>query len=919
MNKKTIARRLICFLLVGVLLAILPANYVYAKKKNYEFGVKLTAGYNQKVLVGYGAPVSIAVENKNTSNFEGYIQIIVPNSGNNNILYEQEIALAAGEIKNVQFVIGVPVPTEFVNVRMTDKKGKVLWEELEKITISKNKLDIRVGVLTDDFTALAYMDRVHLLSDFNKATTLIEMNASTFPTDYYSLQMLDVILITDFSTDILTKEQIRALTLWLQKGGFLIIGTGSTANKTLSGLRGNILNETVTSTTTRRTTLGLAIEDYVYLNVLNSGASNYNGSTDSFYDNYYYYDYSDYFNSAYYSDSDGDGNNDYIFNYGGYYDANGDYYDAYNNLIDPSYIYLFEDDAFYVDVDGSYHYKYYDERYGYVTDTLEDILNEYGYSEYEIGLYGYYEYCNLLGFDPKWFLAEQNPSVSDEYALEEYFDQIFGDDYHEFLRHYAYLYLTYTYTGYDMRPDLSTSSEPATVDTYKKIDVDCTGIDETLKNQNDELLMADDDLAGDFPIAKIMESGEGKIALCAFDFTKNPVPKNEYSGEFVRNLIEKYIGQELLREADEYEKKVSNAYYYWGGPDYSEENLVRAAGSAPAPAVLIYGSAIAVYLIAMLVLYIVLLKKKKTWNLWVIYPCLAVGTAVIIFCFGFSTRVLRLNVNVITLMFPDEIITKEVDFVNVTLPRAREYTVDFTDEVEVDPNYSLDSGSFYASEIDYSSYTVRYRNEYDHFQSVISNKVALESQPFKAEAAYATQGGLEVSLLTDFSIGGADAKNIRVTNNYSTSLEDVIVQVYTDTDGYKDYYFKEIKAGETVVANSGDYIDDSKKNSSWYGTSYSNRYNNNITSHYRTHKSGDIIMGLALGNLYRGFNKTIKRASVLDYLEDEYAPDNDYVLVVAFPKSDIAANVIQNKNCRLSRTEAIVLYKAYTEIPVKHQ
>lgn len=921
MNKNIFAKRLLCFLLVGVLLAILPANYVYAKNKNYEFTVNLSAGYNQKILVGYGAPVSINVENNNTSNFEGFIQLIVPNTGNNNILYEEEIALGANEKKTVQMVVGIPVPMEFVNVRMTDKKHRVVWEELQKVVVSRNKNDIRIGVLSDDFTALSYMDRVHFLSDDTKSTSLIELSAADFPTDYYSLQMLDVILISDFSTDLLTKEQLRALSLWLSKGGFLIIGTGSTANKTLSGLKGNILNENVTSTVTRRTTLGLEDEDYAYLSAIYAYNSNNNYNVDDdFYDSYYYYNFYDYTDSSYYADYDKDGLNDYIYGYGGHFDEDGNFYDAYNNEIDPSNVYLFEDSAFYTDPDGSYHYKYYDERYGYVSETLEEVLDQYyGYDEEELFDVAFTEYCNLLGFDPKWYIAEQEPSLSDEDELDDYFEAYFGDDYREFLRHYAYLYLNYIYTGYDMRPDLKAAGGVLISDSYNKLDVDCAGLDETLSSQYDELLYADDDLTTDFPIAKIINSGEGAIALCAFDFTKNPIPKNAYSGEFVRNLIERYKGAELIQEADEYEKSATSSYFYTNSPKYNEKQLVKAAGSAPVPPVLIYALAILLYLIAILVLYLVMLKKKKTWNLWVIYPCLAVGVAVVIFCFGFSSRVLRLNINVITLMFPGEFMTNEVDYVNAVVPKSKEYTIDFSDEVEVDPNYTLESGSFYASDIDYSTYTVRYKTEYNHFQSILTNKVALESQPYKAEAAYVTQGGLEVSLLSDYTIGGKDANNIRVTNNYSTALEDVIVQVYTDTEGFKDYYFKEIKAGDSVVANTGDFIDDSQKPSYYSGYYYSSKYYNNVTKHYKSHKSVDVVLGFALGNLYRGFDKTMKRASVVEYCEDEYSPDSDHVFVLAFPKSDIGSEVIQTKKCRLSRTEAIIIFKDYTELPVKHQ
>ena len=377
--KKSIIKRIICILMLGALIAFIPARFAEAKT-TYDFEVSLDAGYGQKVLVGYGAPFEITVTNKNSNNFEGCMQLIIPGYSNNNILYEEEITLGAGETKTVQIVAGIPVPAEFVNVRMTNKKYKVLWSELQKINVSKTKNDIRVGVLSDDFSALGYMDRVHFLSDTTRYTSLVELSAADFPVNYAALDMLDVILISDFSTDLLTKEQMSALNLWVKKGGILVIGTGSTANKTLSGLYGNIINEKVTSTTSKNTTLGLATEDYSYLSLIGSVTNSYS-SYDGFYDGYYYYNIDDYTDPSNYWDLDGDGMNDYIFSYGGSYSDNGDYYDAYNNLVDPSNVYLFENNAFYSDSNGAYHYKYYDERYGYVSETLDELMNRYGFSE----------------------------------------------------------------------------------------------------------------------------------------------------------------------------------------------------------------------------------------------------------------------------------------------------------------------------------------------------------------------------------------------------------------------------------------------------------------------------------------------------------------------------------------------------------
>ena len=397
--------------LLGVILlaiiSLLPANKVFAKPQ-LDFNSAVSYGYNQPLLVGDSAPFTIKITNNNSSNFEGFLQVIVPGYSNNNTLYEEKITLGPNETKSVNMVIGIPVNTDFINIRMANKKGKVVWSELTKISCAHTKTDIRVGVLTDDFSALSYIDRTHFLSDDTRYLSLIELNLDTFPTDYYALESFDCILITDFPTDLLTKEQIDALRLWIQKGGFLIIGTGSTASKTLSGLKGTITNVNVSSTVNRSTTLGLENADYSYINLISSSSTNngYYQAEFFYYDNYYYKP-NDY---AYepWDDDDGDGYNDYVGAFGGDYDYNGDYYDAYGQYVAPEYEYLFADDAFYQDSNGAYHYKYYDERYGRVdedNDEYKDLLKEY--SQYDlIDTQGYNEYCNLWGFDPRWFIYE---------------------------------------------------------------------------------------------------------------------------------------------------------------------------------------------------------------------------------------------------------------------------------------------------------------------------------------------------------------------------------------------------------------------------------------------------------------------------------------------------------------------------------
>ena len=926
-------KRVLCGILVLLMALLIPAQYVQAKE-TYDFAVNVHAGYNQEVLLGYGAPFEIEVTNNSSTNFSGYLQMIVPGQYNNNVLYEEELTLGVGETKTVKIVAGILKKDEFVNVRMVNKKHTILWKELEKINVAKGMDEVRIGVLSDDFSALSYFDRQHFLSDKSKSTTLVELSANDFPTDYLALDMLDVILISDFSTDLLTKEQINALNIWIQKGGLLMIGTGSTSNKTLSGLKGTVVNDTVTATTNQKTTLGLLEEDYSYLAALTSYSSNYNNngygsSAKSMFWQYYSYDISEYQYQRMDSDNDGygdfdydhDGFSDQVFGWGGYDDGLGQYYDAYGNMIDSANEYLFDGSAFTLDpVTNEISYKYYDERYGVVDDDDLDYLLQYsGESLEDFTDIAYTEYCNLYTYDPKWYLYDASGGT---YYLQEDldadFDAIYGKDYEEFLRHFVYQYLMDLYYGTTTLPDLSMASNAIVQVDYDYIDVDVAGLDDTVENIGESVIYGDTSSGDQYPLARVYESGDGYVAIFAVDFTKNPIPRCPYAGEFARNFIERTIGLSFLQEASTYSNKVSSSYGYssYNSVTSSEENITKAISSAPVPPVLIYVLVLGAYMVAILVTYVVSLKKRKTWGLWLVYPIMAIAVSILIFCIGFSTRVIRLNANAVTLLFPGEVTTKQTDYISAIVPKAKEYSIEFTDSVDIDKSFDIGKGNYWlwSDETDYDTYCIQYKNGFKTSESIITNKVALENQLYKTNASFPTQGGIEIEFLTDSSIGGKDAKNLKITNNYSTVLEDVIVQIMDANSEYKEYYFSKLKPGESAVVSTGEYYDPNSNN---YYSSYKMK-----TPHMAdtfSHNSGiDYVLGLLLGNIYKGVNTSIRREAICRYVDDAYSADSSHVTVVAFPKSDLGVESVNSKKCKFSSTQAIIVREDYHNIQIDH-
>lgn len=916
MNIKKFMAGALSVLLMGITIAsILPANIAFAKTE-YKFDASLKAGYTDKLYVGNGTPVYVTVENQNLSNFEGNIQVIVPSFDNNNIMYEQELTLGAGETKTIEYNVTYPVPADYFNVRITNKKGKVLWSELQEVYYNRKMKEVNVGVLSDDFTALAYMDRQHFLSDNSIYTSLIELDKDNLSEDYQSLSSIDVIVISDYSTDLLTKEQIGALNLWIQNGGLLIVGTGSTANKTLSGLNGSIFSASLEEKGDRETTLGVSIMDYSYVNVIKNSTGDgysdarqiyltqlFNNSSNS--NDYYYYA------SRPFDDDDNDGINDHLYdNCQAYYNAQGVLMDALGNEIAKENEYLFDySTSSYTDVlSDTIHYKYYDERYCVVPDD-DDDFNDFFDNEVKKDTTGNYdnicygEYMRIFGLDPKFYIYSFG-EVSDNDELEETFDKVFGDDFLEFKRHFFFGYYYYLHYNLDVFNDLSRGDISGNLSTtdYNYIVVDSS---EYNLSGADDFIEADTKNGDTFAIGQKISRGSGYIVLCSVDFTKNPIPKTSYAGDFFRNMVEYTIGSDFLKKSSDYEDSLDSSYYYnhnYNNND-SETDLLTAVSSAPIPPILLYVGSIIAYLIAVIVIFIIFSAKKKTYSLWKIYPVLMILLAFTIFCLGFSTRLLRLNVNIVSVIKPQNGIMAEKDYVAAIIPKSKEYAINFSNDVKLDKSIVNDRYASFSSytEVDYDTYTVAYRETYDSIQGIITNKPALGTETFKTDSVYASSGGLEVELGANPDIVGISAVNITVKNNYSTDLEDVVV-IFQYNGGMNDYYLGTIKAGEKKIVATGKYYEPD--------SNYSYYFNNDskIKEDFSKNNLINNIKGLLLGEISSDYRRYLKRKFILDYaIDTQFMIDKDHIDVIAFPKSSIGSNVVDQKNCKINRYEAVIV------------
>lgn len=215
--------------------------------------VSATAAFSSDVAVlkqeNNGYVMQVTVENDG-EDFTGTVRAVFAGSDYVNTAYSTELTLSAQGKK--QFTIhvtntAVDTTSGICELFFVDEKGDVLQSVWMENVFGNATTEILVGVLSDDYAGLAYMDANGETVDlYNKSypLKLAELNESNLQE---KLEGLHFLLIDRFDVSSLSRENIEAIQDWVRGGGWLMIGTGEYGEQTLTGFDKDFLDVSVSS------------------------------------------------------------------------------------------------------------------------------------------------------------------------------------------------------------------------------------------------------------------------------------------------------------------------------------------------------------------------------------------------------------------------------------------------------------------------------------------------------------------------------------------------------------------------------------------------------------------------------------------------------------------------------------------------
>ncbi len=218
---------------------------------NADFSTVVNCGINGNVV--YDTPTQVQITVKCVNDFTGSIRLI-PDTDTDywttTVAYEQDITLVAGEEKTITFYPSAIGSAGQIKISILNESGKEIYAETDNVSMSYSGDSLMVGVLSDDFAALNYMNGLYITSDeIYGYSKLLELTDENFPENSGVLRMLNFIVIDNYDTAKLSEAQYEALREWVEDGGVLILGLGANYQNVLHAFTDDFVSGTIGSLT----------------------------------------------------------------------------------------------------------------------------------------------------------------------------------------------------------------------------------------------------------------------------------------------------------------------------------------------------------------------------------------------------------------------------------------------------------------------------------------------------------------------------------------------------------------------------------------------------------------------------------------------------------------------------------------------
>lgn len=223
-------------------------------------------GYDDNAKGGRYLPVEVVIGNNQETPLSGILQIKSMESDGTIYQYNYDVAVQAlsQEIRQYDIPLGTNANQLFLTL-VDAQRGTILNKKV-KLNVSRDVPELFIGLLSDEAWSLQYLNDVGI-NYSTLRTRAFELDPQGFPYDEIGLNLLDVLVVNNFTLRDLSERQTAAIMDWVHSGGLLILGTGERVDDTLGRFAPEFLDDSYGTPTLRH----IDLSDNYYLEDAEAG------------------------------------------------------------------------------------------------------------------------------------------------------------------------------------------------------------------------------------------------------------------------------------------------------------------------------------------------------------------------------------------------------------------------------------------------------------------------------------------------------------------------------------------------------------------------------------------------------------------------------------------------------------------------
>lgn len=190
--------------------------------------MRVTVGFDGYCHTSSWCPVYVVLSNEG-ADIEGELRIT--NGANEADVYACRVALPVHSRKGYLLYVPPDDSSSRLTVQLLAEKEAL---SSQQVTVSWLNEQARLyGIASGDPSALNFLNDV---TPVGWEAAVAHLDLETLPSNALIWEGLDVLILNDVDTTLLSGEQRRALETWVAHGGHLIVGGGAGAARTISGV-----------------------------------------------------------------------------------------------------------------------------------------------------------------------------------------------------------------------------------------------------------------------------------------------------------------------------------------------------------------------------------------------------------------------------------------------------------------------------------------------------------------------------------------------------------------------------------------------------------------------------------------------------------------------------------------------------------